>query len=253
MEAVFIDAVQDIPKGYSAFAKFLACVIYIILARRASGNGGKTAAWKDLGALLVLAAVLFGLYLMLLKVPLVLWLPVMTLSVFVMYAAIRYAGGCAGITAGYWTVRAFILGEMAAALEWQVDYSLVGKAPEDYVTVVSAAVLLVVYTIVYLAVYVFESRQKLEWFDVSFKELETAAAIGIVTFLLSNLSYVNTNTPFSSPMAREAFNIRTLISLGGFFVLLLYHYQYCENQEQSELSAIRTLLQTQYAQYRQSK
>ena len=66
-------------------------------------------------------------------------------------------------------------------------------------------------------------------------------------------SYVYSNTPFSSPFAREAFNIRTLIDLGGYAFLLAYHFQRCEDHVKTELDVIQNVLRNQYSQYRQSQ
>ncbi len=45
------------------------------------------------------------------------------------------------------------------------------------------------------------------------------AAITIVTFAMSNLSFISTNTPFSGTVGQEVFYIRTLVDFCGFAIL----------------------------------
>ena len=85
------------------------------------------------------------------------------------------------------------------------------------------------------------------------RESISAAVIAICTFLISNISYVTTNTPFSGRMTMEIFWIRTLVDFAGVAVLLSMQDRWQDMQTQHELTAIQTLLKRQYEQYRISR
>lgn len=79
------------------------------------------------------------------------------------------------------------------------------------------------------------------------------ALIALCAFFVSNLSFVYSNTPFSSSLVPEIYNIRTLVDLAGLVILCAYHLQRQQLHTRRELDAIQNILQTQYAQYQQSK
>ena len=55
----------------------------------------------------------------------------------------------------------------------------------------------------------------------------------IVTFAMSNLSFVSTNTPFSGSVGQEIFYIRTLVDFCGFAIL------YAQQEQARVLRRIR--------------
>lgn len=242
-----IELIRDIPKLYTALAEWTSCFIYILVLKRKMKFSIKEGASLTVGGMLLVGVQeLIGI------VPVTLWIPGMLLAVTVMYGMILFCTGVKKITAGYWLVRAFVLAEMVASLEWQISYFIsenvnLNSREFEYIF------MFVVYTTVFVLIYLIESRQNYVFTDVTGRELLTTAVIGVVCFCLSNLSYVYSNTPFSSPLAREAFNIRTLIDTGGYAFLMAYHLQRCEDHVKAELDAIQNILKTQYSQYRQSQ
>lgn len=242
-----IGLIQDIPKGFTALAEWLACVLYIAVINRTV-----RITRKHICVLAVTFSLLFVIQSVIGKVAVVLWIPGMLVAVLVMYAAIMLCCKIDRITAGYWLVRAFVLAEMVAALEWQV-FSFAAEVWKLDSVQFRLVFMIVLYALTFGGVFVIENRQKYILGNMTTKELLTSAAIGVVCFCLSNLSYVYTNTPFSSPLAKEAFNIRTLIDLGGYAFLLAYHIQRCEDHVKAELDSIQNILRTQYSQYRQSQ
>lgn len=242
-----IELIRDIPKIYTALAEWISCVLYIVIIRK----NVKFLA-KEIAALIGSLIILIGLQEVIGNVPVILWIPGMLIAVAIMFGLLLFCSGENCITTGYWLVRAFVLAEMVASLEWQVSYYITeyfGLNSKGF----EFAFMVVVYLLVFAIIYLIESRQEHILEDVTVKELLTTTVIGIVCFCLSNLSYVYSNTPFSSPFAREAFNIRTLIDLGGYAFLLAYHFQRCEDHVKTELDVIQNVLRNQYSQYRQSQ
>ncbi|MCB5402265.1 hypothetical protein, partial [Thomasclavelia ramosa] len=55
------------------------------------------------------------------------------------------------------------------------------------------------------------------------RELFTVLIITAAVFAVSNLSYIDKDSPFSSQFAAEMFIIRTLVDMSGMAVLYAYH------------------------------
>lgn len=242
-----ISLIQNIPKFYTALAEWGACVLYIIVRNRTARMT------KKQGCILVSSLILLMIVQNIIgKVNVIFWIPGMILAVMIMFMSILLTCQTDKLIAAYWLVRAFVLAEMTASLEWQIFYFI-----EDNFKIESwlfqTIFMLVVYGVTFGIVFFIENRQKYVLENVTVKELISTTIIGLVCFGMSNLSYVYTNTPFSSPIAREAFNIRTLIDLGGYAFLLAYHIQRCEDHLKMELDTIGNILHTQYSQYRQSQ
>lgn len=78
-------------------------------------------------------------------------------------------------------------------------------------------------------------------------------AIMIVTFAMSNLSFVSTNTPFSGSVGQEIFYIRTLVDFCGFAILYAQQEQARRIEANTELASINAQLESQHQEYLQSK
>lgn len=246
-----IGLVPDIPKVYTAVAEWMACVVYILLYRKDHGlpfffTGKEIRKSMEVLVLLIILQIFLG------KGPLFCWLPGMALAVGIMFWFLRSLCDISRRAAGYWMAIVFVLAEMTAALEWQIYYFFA-----EYRMEIASWESVIFVTVIYVAVfgetYYFETKRKHHWEEITGREMITAALISLIAFGMSNLSYVFSDTPFSSSLAKEAFNIRTMTEMGGFAILLAYQRQCCEHHMQMELEAVHTVLKTQYAQYRQSR
>ena len=135
--------------------------------------------------------------------------------------------------AGYYCARAFICGEFAASLCWQIHFYFLtiqngsmGWAGWKWIE------LLLVYAGVFGVLYFLEMHLKEETEEVSInsRELITVIIITAAVFAVSNISYLDQSTLFSSRFAGEMFTIRTLVDLSGLAVLYAYHIQVRELQ-----------------------
>ena len=239
----------DIPRLYTALAEWLACLVYILSLRprkRASARFWASSA----GMLAVQSAFLVLTD----NVPLPLWIPCMLAAIGLMFLFINFGCGSGPLSAGYYTVRAFILAEFGASLEWQLYYHYANLAGADRLPA-RLAFLAVVYAAAFGIVYLLEVRSGTAEHPVAVtgRELANAVIIGASVFLISNLSYTQADTPFSSQYVSDIFNIRTLVDLGGIAILYAYHLQRVELQMRHELETIDGILRSQYAQYQQSR
>ena len=86
--------------------------------------------------------------------------------------------------------------------------------------------------------------------EVSYRELASTSLIVLSSFMLSNLSFVYRNTPFSGSIVGDIFAIRTLVDFAGLAILYAYQSLRYEINAEKELSRIQTMLTAQYDNYR---
>ena len=246
---------ETIPRVYTALAQWLAALLYVhFLAQGRSG--GKP--WPAAVFLLLWQ----GLFLHFTEnLPLVFWVPCMGISVFSIYLFFHKVLEIKPVEAGYYCVRAFLLAEFCASLQWQLatffisDYGILYEGGRLYLgwnLLFHLLFLLIVYLTVFFLYFLLEKRFFSDDFilDITLPEMVTALAIGLMLFFFSNLSFVYKNTPFSSELLAEIFNIRTLTDFAGIFILYSYHGRIYEHRRQQELSSIRNMLQLQYDRYK---
>lgn len=188
-------------------------------------------------------------------VPQSLFLPVMALSVLLIFGVFHMTCNNDLVQSGYYCVRAFILGEFTASFGWQIYYYITMQFPRlDYFPV-RVAFILVTYGITLAAAYYVEhtfAREDVE-IMITRKELFSAIIIVAIVFLVSNVSYLYGHTPFSSSFPYEVFIIRTLADLGGVAILYAYHIQLVRLQNRFEAQGLQNILEMQYANYQISE
>lgn len=238
----------DIPRLYTAIAEWSACMIYILrLKKRCSGI--RFVMEAVLGLVLLCTIQIVAGYL-----PLALWIPSMIIAVCGMVGFILISIDMAPKEAGHCCARAFILAEFVASLNWQLYYFFFAVDSSD-ITVNGIIFTLLIYAVAFTFMYIFECRhlEKEIRVNISFKELWSAVGIALIVFLVSNISFVTGNTPFSSRLVPELFYIRTLAGFCGLVILYANQEQQRENQLKYELKAMRDVLNRQFEQYQMTK
>ncbi|MCD7945681.1 MAG: GHKL domain-containing protein [Clostridiales bacterium] len=240
--------IADIPKFYTALAEWLSCLVFVLLLEKQQPRKWVTA--LELAAsfgLLCVVQYFIGI------VPIALWLPGMGVALAIMYATILACCKASPTDAGFLWAIAFIVAEFIASLDWQL-YSFV--AQEGYDSYLLQGLFLLVFYGGSLCI-VFRMEQKRlgsgQKLEVTRREVVSAVVTSLGAFLISNISYVNTDNPFSGRMSAEIFYIRTLVDLAGVIMLISLQDRVQELQTQKEMEAIDALFQRQYEQYRQSR
>lgn len=243
-----LESLPDIPRAMTGLAEWLACLVYVLLRRQRLPAG-------RLALLATLAlAVQIGVQLLADRLPLQLWTLGMAAAVATMYAFLVAAAKVSTRDAGYFAARALVLAELVAALHWQMHCFFF--LPEGRPGLAwQAAFFVAVYAGGFVAAYLVESRhfRPAQELDVTAGELASAVAIALVTFFMSNLSFLNANTPFSGRLGFEIFYIRTLVDLAGFVALYAQQGQRLQHRARAEVRAIDEMLRRQHEQYLQSK
>lgn len=241
-------ALPDIPRGFTALAEWLACLLCIFeMKRRFSG-------WKLAGVSAAFLAVLETFLILTESMQGFWWVFCMGMAVCLMYFFLYLCCEANAKDVGYYCVRAFAVAEFAASLEWQLDcffrFSMGWEA--DWFRIFW---LVAVYGLVYLAIWLMFRRyagagQELM---VENRELLSYCMIGLAIFCISNVGFMPWSTPFSGRYTAEIFNVRTLIDFGGVAILYAYHAQRMELLARHELESMENILHNQYAQYKQSQ
>lgn len=240
----------DIPRIITAIAEWCACICCILRCRRLRITGPKL--WIVAAGFLIFQSVFLeatG------SLPLVYWIPCMTAAVILMFLLIMTGCRVPFLTGVYYAARAFLLAEFAASLEWQ----LYSYCAERYPALGGIAgywlFLAAVYAAAFGVILRLDSGRNEPADAMIFRPWELAAPLLIVltAFAMGNLSFVNSNNPFSGTMLLDIHNIRTLADLAGLAILYAYQVNRCELYAKQELGAIQNILRYQYSQYRQSR
>ena len=156
--------------------------------------------------------------------------------------------------AGFYFVKAFINGEFAASLCWQIYYYL------RYVRGIQGELLkwvelILVYAVIFtiLALMELNLKKDLEELHITRRELLVVIIIAASVFAMSNLSYLDQNGLFSGTFVMDIFIIRTLVDLSGIAVLYAYHVQVKEIQIRFEKETLHNIMEMQYKNYQLSK
>ncbi|WP_236354983.1 ATP-binding protein [Konateibacter massiliensis] len=242
-----MNMMQDIPKIYTALAEWAACLILILSLKRRHAIK-RTALY--LGVLLIL---LICVQIWIGAVPVAFWIPGMIMATILMYAGIRLCCDIPSTDAAFFLAIAFVFAEFAASFEWQL-YSFAAESGFGGVPL-QTAFLFVCYGGTFFLFYIVEKKRIKNENNlyVTNKEAFSAATIALGTFLISNISYVYQNTPFSGRMSMEIFYIRTLVDFAGVAMLVALQDRWQEMLIKQELDSIHSILQRQYEQYCQSR
>lgn len=238
------ELLTNIPRIYTAFAEWLACVMLIVFAEKRF-NKVQTA------AIICAALIVFVCFHMLADIlPIGFWIPGMIIAVLLMCGFLWLAVKCDVKIACYLGIQAFILAEFAASVEWWLYYFFAMNFSALASVAGNVLFAVLVYSVLFTIMFLVErhfNRRRLT--SITLRDLFTAVVIVVTAFLISNISFVHWNTPLSSNYALEIFYIRAIIDLCG--LLLLYsnrQIKYAVSAE-AELTQIRLLLAKQYEQY----
>ena len=183
-----------------------------------------------------------------------LFIPSMMVIVGLLFGYIYICNDFSFKEAGFYCVKAFINGEFAASMCWQIYYYLRyvrGMRGEHWRWVELVLVYAVIFAI--LTLIELNLKKDLEELHITRRELLVVIIIAASVFAMSNLSYLDQNGLFSGSFVMDIFIIRTLVDLSGIAVLYAYHIQVKEVQIRFEKDALHNIMEMQYKNYQLSK
>lgn len=243
-----MEILPDIPRFYTALAEWLACLICLLEVRH------RMTGWKFAFAsagffamqaiFLTLTPGLEGIF----------WILCMLAAVGIMYLYIYLCAELPWKDSAYYCIRAFVLAEFAASLEWQIDCYLTKRGllakPWGPLFVLIIIFCFVFLTCARLYHYYCPDQGTL---NITYRELFSYTVIGIAVFSMSNLGFVSSGTLFGGSYMKEIYNVRTLVDLGGVAIMYAYHVQRVDLRVRHELESVQVILHNQYVQYKQAR
>lgn len=236
--------ILDTPRLYTGLAEFAACMIYVlILKRKQSGQRLYLGILVSFIMFMIYqhAAGLFSLYF---------WIPGMIGAILLMYLFLYVFCDTALMDIGFCCVRAFVLAEFAASLQQQL-YVWIALFLEKTDPIISMVVMIISYLIIFPSYFLLEKKhmQVGKKLYVTYKELFAAIVTAASVFIMSNLSFVLPNTPFSAA-TNSLLYVRTLVDFGGIVMLYAQQERREEYQIRSENESLDSVLRRQYDQFR---
>lgn len=237
------------PGYYCAFAYWMGAVLFIMVSPMRPGRLRSAGIMGIFGIGIVGFSILTDTNLPIYFLPCL--FAVLALTFLMIYLCIR--GSLLNV--GYLCVRAFVLGEFSASLEWQCYYYEMTIFDEKYSLLCNILTLIVVHGAVFICMYLLERKYR----DYNYrlriekKEFLQALFIAVGIYLVSNISNVSQNTPFSSSFPAEIMLIRTLVDFGGVMMLYAYHMQLRELGDRMEIEMLKQMMEAQYANYQVSE
>jgi len=240
---------ENIPRLYTGFAEWISCITVIFVSKKRFNKIITIFISTGFLILLIFFQIFAG------TIPIAYWILGMTFSVFIMFLFILFSTDYSAPATGTKCAQAFIVAEFSASFEWQLYYffymnicSKAGKFGE-------AIFAIVIYTLVFLVIFLLEKRYLKSnlSLETKWKDFIATVSISIAVFVISNISFVSEETPFSARYTNEIFIVRTLVDFCGVILLYSQQEQRLWLQAKNDLSAMQNLLYRQYEQYCYSK
>jgi hypothetical protein len=226
----------EIPRYLTALAEWGACMVYIVIARRRFSIL-PTAGISILGLLALLVVHLWAGTL-----PIAWWIPGMSVAAATMFGFIYFGLDASARGAGVVAARAFVLGELAASVYWQLSRFYSGRFDES----IEALGAVVIYGVLFTLVAFVERNQ----FNRSARlDAGGASLLGAVGLALAPGGVWDRTVGCGSRFGSEILYIRTLVDFCGYIAL---HVQLRVHQEavaRRDAEAMAQLLRSQHDQY----
>ncbi|MCI6639088.1 MAG: ATP-binding protein [Bilifractor sp.] len=156
------------------------------------------------------------------------------------------------------TLRAFMLGEFAASLEWQLFYFGLTELKLALNPLTNLIFMLPTYALVFLPAAALERKYDSRSGRYEQLELQGHALLGEIliigaVYFMSDISFVLQRAPFTARYTSEILLLRTVVDFAGVVVLYFYSIVLHQAQEQMELQTMQNMLQLQYSNYQISR
>lgn len=239
--------VPDIPKIYTALAEWFSCCVFVLALEKRYKKCYTICVLLPFLPVFCVLQYYIGVW------PVVVWIPSMVAAMILIYLCIFSCCKVNWKMAMVCFATAFMIAEFSASFEWQIYSYVMGRGHDE--GVIELIFLVLFYSILFALTYFLEYR----YFsgeirgDISLKEALSSVIMAIAVFLISNISYVYPDTPFSSSLPGGLFYIRTLVDFSGLLILFLQRDRWRELSMQKEMEAVNAILRRQYEQYNLSK
>ena len=241
--------ILNTPGYFYAVSYIFSCLVILMTNRR------RIRSWKAAVMHAGIFSLLLGFMILTDGVRSWLFIPSMCMIIAIMLADLFVGCEFTFLQACYYCLKAFINGEFAASLCWQIYYHFSKRLAVADSQLWKWLEIAVVYIVIYSFFYLLEKKlhKDTEELHITGRELLVVAVISGAVFGVSNLSYLDRNGLFSGGMASDIFIIRTLVDLSGLAVLYAYHFQIKEVQMRFEKDTLHNIMDMQYRNYQLSQ
>ena len=243
----FATTFQDIPRIYTAVAEWLACMLFLGLIKEHIKG-------KKLYITAVVTLVIQILFLEFTANQLgVIWVLCMLGAIGLMLNTLHLLFGFDWKETLFYGPVAFVLAEFMASLQWMLFcYGTMQGWPEN---LSRYGFLILVYggTVLLISWMNWSMQKRGDYVQPSLSETIVIFVIAAVIFVVSNLSFLDTNTPFSASYFFTIYQLRALIDLIGVAVIYAYYVQLQNFRIVQDKVKVEAILRTQYQQYEQSR
>ncbi len=204
---------------------------------------------------LVTLAVITGYMILTADTPQVLFLPTMAVVILFVFLYVRISYGMTVSGVVFYGIKCFLCGEMMASLAWQIYYQVAGLIPENRDLIWRIFILLLVDIVVtaglgMLERYLIRDDRQLE---ITGRIVPVSILLFVMTYVISNLSYVSSDTLFSAQAMQDVFIVRTLADMVGVAIFYAYIIFALDMQQQMEILALQNIMDAQYKNYELSR
>lgn len=238
-----------IPKYLYGILQFIFCILVIYYAPKRFSKKKTTFVSTGVLVFFITMQVLFE------YAPIQLWVLTILGMFLLMFGFVYYIAKIDVMLALYLTVQAFMYSQFTAAIDWQIYYFLGQITPINYLLMLEILIFIFVTSIFVSLLFILYTyyMKKGYQLDIKYRHLITIILITIIVFTISNISFVQINTPISSIYPKEIFYIRTLVNLCGTVVVLVLHENQMMIYAQKEISGLQNVFDKYYKQYLNSK
>lgn len=242
------DNLYEIPRIFTSISEIAACLVYIIPMKKRHIGINHYLLMLAGAVALILIQIISG------ELPIVFWIPGMLTAMLAMFLFIRSTCDISTYDAGYLFIRAFILAEFVAAIQWQIYYYIIYTGA-THSTLLSITMMILIYTPLFLLAYFLDAKkeEKNRQLGVTFKEMINALFIGGATFSINNVNFIIDSPFVIRQMGANILYIRTLVDFSGLLLLFAWNEQRREIRLNHEIKAMNDILSKHYDQYQISK
>lgn len=236
------------PRIHTALAEWLICLAFIFPLR------AREVKIKQLIIDILFLVPLLAIFIAMeeTKAQGILWGVLMALGMAVMLGMIYLHNRSDWTGTVYCWAHAFLAAELAASLEWQINYELIrhGVISAMWQTYICMGI---IYALVFSFIFFYRKRMdgRVIAEHITWREAGSAAGIAIGAFVISNIQFALQGSALSTSLGDGVLYARTLVDASGIIMLYANREQRREMYMRYELDAMTNLLQRQYEQYQQ--
>ncbi len=154
------------------------------------------------------------------------------------------------MNAAYFCLRAFLLGEMATSLQWQLNRFFRTYFPGFPIH--PAVIMIAVFGVAFAISWHCEHPHLEEHGELPIRRrnLFSMTLIFLFTVGMGNFSYLPFNNPFRVQSSWDLFSLRTVAYMGGVGISLMYHMQLLETERRITAEKLHAMTLMQYNCYK---